>query len=149
MKKPPRYAIVPGESVGPFKLGMTRDEIDACRQLARHAGVDFPLVNIGEESREEDFLKPGVYFHYDAAGKCSKIDALFAYKPRPPVFTLLGHVVNGMTDKQAASILRAIASDARFSYASLHSRSAGLRATKWEASDDHIMSIVVMPKQPD
>ena len=50
-----------------------------------------------------------------------------------------------MTDREVAAILYSLGVDVGFSYASVYSLSAGLRATKWEASDDHIMSIQVMP----
>jgi hypothetical protein len=125
--------IIPGESIGPFKLGMTRDEIERLSIRPMKTGGHFP--------------QPGIYVYYDAAGRCNKIEAIFGYKPSPPTFTLLGHIVNGMTDKEMAGILASIATDVRFSYASVYSLSAGLRATKWEASDDHIMSIRVMPRK--
>ena len=131
------YEIVPGKSVGPFKLGMTRQEIAALRDAERAKGVRFPLADVGDQPVKGG-PSPGVYFHYDASGKCCKIDALFGYKISPPVFTLLGHITNGMTGDEAASIL-----GGRASYAAIES--AGARAIKWEASDEHIMCIVVTP----
>ena len=60
---------------------------------------------------------------------------------------LLGHVTNGMSGSKVTSILRSIASDVKVFYASIESLSAGIRATKWEAGDEPIMCITVMPKK--
>jgi len=144
------FEIIPGESIGPFKLGMTREQI---KELDIRPRVDFedgngthyPLVDIDEEEIPSG-PSPGVNVYYDTSGTCHHLEALFQYWPYPPVFTLCGHVANGMTQDKVVSILRSIASDVKGSYGSRHSLSAGIRATKWEATDDHIMSIEVMPK---
>jgi hypothetical protein len=141
------YEIVPGESIGPFRLGMTRREIGQARDRARRHGVRFPIEEIPRQGVSGGFPTPGVTVTYDAEDRCCKLQALFGYKPKPPVFTLFGHVVNGMTDKTLASILRSAGFDVKFSYASVVSRSAGLEAIKWEASDEHIMCINVTPKK--
>ncbi len=147
------HEIIPGKSIGPFKLGMTRDQIEELdirprKEFEDGSGAYYPLVDIDEEAlRKVRYPHPGVSVYYDASGVCHKIDAIFAYDPSPPVFTLYGHIVNGMTDTGVASILQSIASDVKFFYASVYSLSAGLRATKWEASDDHIMAIQVMPRK--
>ena len=141
------YEIIPGESIGPFRLGMTRREIGEARDLARRDGVRFPMEDVPQQGLSTGSPNPGVTITYDAEGKCCKLQAVFGYKPKPPVFTLFGHVVNGMTDKTLASILRSAVGDVAFSYASVVSRSAGLEAIKWEASDEHIMCINVTPKE--
>lgn len=138
------YDIIPGASIGPFKLGMTRQEIERVIKQERDRGIRFPLEDVNKSSKAGS-PSPGVYIHYDAAGNCCKIEAIFGYAPSPPVFTLAGRIVNGMTDKEAASILCSMGISVSSSYASLSSP-AGLRAIKWEASDEHIMSIVVLPK---
>jgi len=83
---------------------------------------------------------------YDDQDRCCKILATFSYDASPPIFTLFGHMVNGMTEGQFAALLRTVASDVQFSYAAVASRSTGIRAAKWERTDDHIMSIAVMPR---
>lgn len=146
------YEIVPGKSIGPLELGMTKEQIEELgisprRDFEDGSGAYYPLVDIDEETlRKAHYPRPGVNVHYDASGVCHRIDAIFAYDLSPPVFTLYGHVVNGLTDRQIASILQSIVSDVEFSYASVKSTSAGLLATKWEASDDHIMAIQIMPR---
>ena len=139
--------ITPGESIGPFRLGMTRREIGEARARAHRDGVRFPMEDVPQQALSTGSLNPGVTITYDAEDKYCKLQAVFGYKPKPPVFTLFGHVVNGMTDKTLASILRSAGFDIEFSYGSVASRSAGLEAIKWEASDEHIMCINVTPKE--
>ena len=129
MKEP--YEIVPGESIGPFKLGMTREEIEAldARPLAPQSGMP----------------SPGVVVLYDEEDRCRQIVAIFSYDGSPPVFTLFGQVVNGMTEGHFAALLRTSGADVRHAYAATRSPSAGIRASKWEHADDQIMSITVMP----
>jgi hypothetical protein len=145
-----RYEIIPGESIGPFRLGMSREEIQELgihpmRPLADGEGTYFSLVDADLDPARGS-PKPGVYVHYDDGGRCYKISAVFAYDPSPPVFTLFGQVVNGMTDTEAAALIGRVGADVRFSYATVKSRSAGISATKWERTDDHIMSMTVVPR---
>ena len=127
-----RYEIVPGESIGPFKLGMAREEIEALdsRPLAPQNGMP----------------RPGVVVRYDEEDRCCRILATFSYDASPPIFTLFGQTVNGMTEGQFAALLGSAGSDVQLSYAAVGSRSAGILAAKWERTDDHIMSIAVMPR---
>lgn len=149
------FEIIPGESIGPFKLGMTREQIEELdirprMDLKKKSGTHYPLVDIDVEeirSRSYSLPSPGVNVYYYTSGKCHHLEALFQYVPSPPVFTLCGHVANGMTGSEVVSILRSIASDVKSSYGSVYSLSAGIRATKWETGDEPIMSIVVMPKK--
>ncbi len=149
------FEIIPGESIGPFKLGMTREQIEELdirprMDLESEEGTYYPLVDTdAEEIRSSNggFPNPGVTVYYDTSGTCDRLEAIFQYWPFPPVFTLCGHVTNGMTGSEVISILRSIASDVKVFYASIYSQSAGIRATKWEATDDHIMCIDVMPKK--
>jgi tetratricopeptide (TPR) repeat protein len=136
------YEIFPGASVGPFRLGMTRQEAQQVIELERARGIRFPLQDASATSSAAGSPTPGVYLHYDAEGHCCKIDTIFGYVPAPPVFTWAGRIVNGMTDDEAASILQSMEASVQTSYAALAS-TAGLRAVKWEASDERIMSIVI------
>ena len=145
------FEIIPGVSIGPFKLGMTREQIE---ELDIHPRIDlnkeityYPLADIDVEefkSRTTYFPNPGVEVTYDTPGTCHQLKAIFQYEPCPPVFTLCGHVTNGMLGCKMISILRSIASDVDWMY----SPSAGIRAGKWEFGIiEPIMSITVMPKE--
>jgi len=144
------FQIIPGESIGPFKLGMTREEIEDLdihpRMDLNNEDTHYPLVDIDVEEIRY-FPNPGVNVYYDTSGTCHRLEAIFQYESSPPVFTLCGHVTNGMTGSKVKSILRSIASDVQHSYGTISSLSAGIRATKWEAGDEPIMFIKVMPKK--
>jgi hypothetical protein len=147
------FDIVPGRSVGPFRLGMTRDEVDALdagpRRRLRDGGEYFPLAGATGDrlARGLDSVEPGAVISYDASDRCSAILAIFSWSVEPPVFTLLGRVVNGMTLGSCAALLRAIAADVTFCYGAVSSASAGISASTWEASDEHIMSVRVRPAE--
>ena len=148
------FEIIPGESIGPFKLGMTREQIE---KLDIRPRLDlnkectlYPLVDIDVKELVKKiktfggFPYPGVNVYYDASGTCDRLRAIFSYDLSPPVFTLCGHVTNGMLGCKMISILRSIASDVDWMY----SPSAGIRAGKWEFGVlEPIMSITVMPKE--
>lgn len=145
--------IIPGESIGFFKLGMTREQIEELDirprlDLNKECTV-YPLVDIDVKIIKTwgGFPYPGVHVSYDTSGTCHELKAIFLYDPSPPVFTLCGHVTNGMSGSKVKSILRSIASDVRLYYASYESLSAGIRATQWERGDEPIMCITVMPKK--
>lgn len=144
------FKIIPGESIGPFRLGMTREQIEELdirpRMDLDEESTHYPLVDIDVE-KIQYFPNPGVNVYYDTSGTCDRLRAIFGYEPSPPVFTLCGHVTNGMMGGKVKSILRSIASDVRHSYGSFDSLSAGIQATKWEAGDEPIMCITVMPKE--
>ncbi len=78
-------------------------------------------------------------------GRCCKIGAVFSWRVEPPIFTLLGQVVNGMSFEASIALLRTIASDVRSFYGSVQSDSAGVGAGMHEATDEQIMHVTVMP----
>ena len=147
--------IIPGESIGPFKLGMTREQIEELdirpRMDLDEKSTYYPLVDIDvkeiQSRSTSSFPSPGVNVYYDTSGTCHRLRAIFEYEPCPPVFTLCGNVTNGISGCEVKSILQSIASDVRHSYGSFDSLSAGIRATKWEVGDEPIMCITVMPKE--
>ncbi len=66
------FSIVPGESIGPFKLGMTRQqsedlEIRPRVDLADKTATHFPLVGVHDETCPLETVghpHPGVDVHY-------------------------------------------------------------------------------------
>jgi hypothetical protein len=145
------FEIIPGESIGPFKLGMTREQIEELdirpRLDLNKERTVYPLVDIDvKEIKRGGFPNPGVHVYYDTSGTCHELEAIFLYDLSPPVFTLCGYVTNGMLGCEVNSILRSIASDVDEAW--IYSPSAGIRAGKWELGiDEPIMSITVMPKE--
>jgi hypothetical protein len=145
------HEIVPGRSIGPFRLGMTREEVEELdigpgRELDDGSGTHYPLVEVDESAPQEasGYPEPGVQVHYGPTGRCHRLQAIF-HRPDAPLFSLQGRLVNGMTGTELLALLHSLASDAQVVYASIESREAGLVATKWEASDERIMSIAVVP----
>ena len=78
------YEIIPGKSIGPFELGMTRDQIEALgvhpkKDFDDHSGTYYPLVSISEDALQKARSpRPGVNVHYDASDRRHKITAIFA-----------------------------------------------------------------------
>jgi hypothetical protein len=146
-------AIVPGESIGPFTLGMSRAQIEALDvwpRLELEGSTHYPMADLPEQTlRGKAYVQPqpGINVTYDASGFCNRLEAILPYRVTPPVFTLCGRVANGMTAREAASVLAAIASDVKRVYGAIHSLAAGIRATRWEAGDEQIMSIIVLPRK--
>lgn len=148
------YEIVPGRSIGPFELGMTREQIEegsAVRpmQRLREGSSFFPLIDVSEAELAswDDYPHPGVTVSYDASGRCGKIGAVFSWSVEPPIFTLLGQVVNGMTLEASFALLQTIASDVRCVYGTVESASAGVSAGVYEATDETIMHVTVRPRE--
>jgi hypothetical protein len=148
------FEIIPGESIGPFKLGMTREQIeeldirprlDLNKECTLYPLVDIDVKEIVKKIKTwGGFPYPGVHVSYDTSGTCHELEAIFLYDLSPPVFTLCGHVTNGMLGREVISILRSIASDVEWMY----SPSAGIRVGKWDSGIlAPIMSITVMPKE--
>ena len=114
------YVIVPGKSIGPFKLGMTRAEISEQPLRPNSPSTGFP--------------SPGVSVDYDQDGRCNKLHAVFSYRREPPIFTLFGHVVNGMKESRFRALV-----GGRGTYSGSVAPARGIRAAKWEHSDEHII----------
>lgn len=128
-----RYEIIPGESIGPFRLGMTREEVEK---------LNIHPIEMFRDSSGADFPSVGVKVHYDESGKCTGIEArVFGFGTA--IFALAGRVVNDLSDRDARELFRSISSDIRFFYGCFDLPSVGLRAVEWESSDDFIYAILV------
>jgi hypothetical protein len=146
------YEIVPGRSIGPFELGMTKERIEkglTVRPMRRleNGSAFFPLIEVSEVelARWDSYPLVGVTVSYDASGRCCKIDAVFSWFVEPPIFTMLGQLVNGMSYKASIALLQTIASDVSWVYGSVRSDSAGVSAGLFEATDQHIMNVTITP----
>lgn len=149
-----QYEIIPGRSAGPFQLEQTREEIMALgiepsREMQDGRTTHYPLVEMSKaELARASGMTPGIYLSFDDSGRCCSIHVHFSYRREPPIFTLLGEVVNGMTIQRAGALIGSIASDVKYQYASVLSVAAGIQATMYEAGDEHIISITVRPAEP-
>lgn len=145
------FNIIPGRSVGPFHLGKNRLEIEAMDirpsiKLENSLGRYYPMVAMREKELSlKSFPRPGINVFFDDDERCRKLEAVFSYDKTPPIFALFGEVVNGMTVARVMEILKARYDDVKQGYGSIRSTSAGIKAIAYEATDQHIMSIVVFP----
>jgi hypothetical protein len=143
-----RYEIIPGESIGPFRLGMTRKEVEALNIR--------PMKSI-EDGTGTVFASIGVIVRYDKSGKCSQIEVYFApfpfaheheerFRESAPTYVLAGRDLNHTSEHDVKELFGSISPDIEISYGGFALPSAGLRASKWESSDDFIYSLMVAPR---
>jgi hypothetical protein len=135
------YEITPGESIGPFRLGMTREVTE---------GLNILPMETGEDGSVAIFRSVGVSVFYDVSGKCEKIEARvwggFLSPGEHVVKCLLGgRIVNDLSERDACELFKSISPDIKYGYASFELPSVGLGALKWEASDDFLYAIYVVP----
>ena len=129
------YEIKPGESIGPFKLGMRREEIEELNIR--------PMETVGDGAGAI-FTSIGVLVYYDESGKCEKLEARVGGE-NVAKYVLAGRIVNNLSDGDAWELFRAISPDTTYSYGRFFLLSVGLFAAKWEASDDCLYAIFVVP----
>ena len=85
------FAILPGEGIGPFRLGMTRAQVRGIAQGELGFDVD-------EGTAHDAIGDTGLTIHYDANGCCSRLSALFGNTPQRYAFTLFGNDICGAVD---------------------------------------------------
>lgn len=126
--------IVPGKSIGPFRLGMTPQEIQAeLRSLSPDVLTLDDLGVIASFPKEET---------PDDQKGCYRLE-IRVFKNDHPVL-LLGQPVNDISISDAARLLSSISPDVRHSYAWSSIAEAGIEAIRWEHSDDWIHCFFVM-----
>jgi hypothetical protein len=127
--------IVPGKSIGPFRLGMTMQEIEeALRSLSSEPLTLDDLGVIASFPKEE---AP------DGQKHCNQLE-IRVFKNDHTVL-LLGQPVNGISNTEAADLLSSISPNVRHSYACLSVTEAGIEAIRWEHSDASIYCFFVIP----
>jgi hypothetical protein len=135
MKK--RYKIKPGESIGPFRLGMKREDIER---------LNIPMVSFKDGSGAE-FPSVDVKVYYDESGRCRRIEArVFSGRAKATTrFILAGRRVNNVSEDDARRLFRSISPEVKSFYGGFSLPAAGIRALKWENSDDFLYAILVEP----
>jgi hypothetical protein len=127
--------IVPGNSIGPFRLGMTCQEIeDALRLLSQEPLTLDDLGVIASFPKEE---AP------DGQKRCNQLEVRVFNNAHTVV--LLGQPVNDISNSDAARLLSSISPDVRHSYACLSVCEVGIEAIRWEHSDASIYCFFVIP----
>jgi hypothetical protein len=136
--------IIPGESIGPFRLGMTSTDIEA----AIHSlGADVPttLEDLGlvAWSRGDD----GNWVNTEEAGRCVRL-GIRVYNNDHEIF-LKGQKVNNIGNDEAIQLFESFAGKVSHSYGGFDAAKAGIDAVRWENSDPWIDSIFVMESKTE
>ena len=134
-----RYEIVPGQSIGPFRLGITREEIEA---------LNIRPMTPFESGDGADFPDLGIWVRYDESGRCREVQARI-FGSGTATFVLAGQVVNDMWANQVLALFGSISPNLKRGYGTLSLPAAGLSAVKWEASDEMMFAISVEPPVVD
>jgi hypothetical protein len=134
---PMRYTleIVPGKSIGPFRLGMTSQEINDAMRL--FSSEPLTLEDLGMMA---DFPKEETP---DSQKRCNRLQIRVVNNDH--TLLLRGQPVNDISNADADSLFSSISPDVRRSYACLSLEEAGIEAIRWEHSDDWIYCFFVIP----
>ncbi len=96
-----KLEINPGESIGPYKLGMSRNEVWSCYR--------YPITCFYKTDkskfRTDSIELLGIHVHYDEDEKCNFIELWFPIKYNSPVGLLQGIEVTGMNMSDVATLI--------------------------------------------
>lgn len=131
----PSFEIRPGEAIGPFALGMTREE---AREVARR---DFKAEAKAWDStapERADFMPDlGIVVSYDANGRCVDVEAQFGYAFGDKCgFLLFGKRLNCMPDDAVIQLCKDHWADVTSCHYWYDVPSAGLRVTYFDSPLD-------------
>jgi hypothetical protein len=127
--------IVPGKSIGPFRLGMTAQEIEAALQSLSPESLTVDDLGIIASFPKEETP--------DGQKCCNQLE-IRVYN-NPHTVLLLGQPVNDMSNSDAIRLLSLISPDVRHEYACLSVTEAGIEAIRWEHAYDWIYCFFVIP----
>jgi hypothetical protein len=127
--------IQPGRSIGPFALGMSRDDVEA---------LNFAPMEPFTDGSGAELTELGIKLHYDESGRCRRIEAR-VLGTGTAQFVLAGHKMNDITDIEARAIFAALAGEVENFYGGFEIPSIGIWAVKWERTDDVMFAIGVEP----
>jgi len=98
---PLEVVIIPGEAIGPFRLGMTRSEIWAQDRSPIHAFFKTPFT----QERTDDIRKFGLHVYYDERGGCDYMEAWTKTEHFHTILLLGDHVISGRSMREIREIL--------------------------------------------
>lgn len=131
--------ILPGESIGPLRLGMNSTEMDeAIRSLGAEVPITLDDLGIVAWSRGDE----GGWINTTEAGQCARL-GIRVYNNDHNIF-LEGQRVNNIGNNEAIQLFESFAGKVSHSYGGFDAAKAGIDAVRWENSDPWIDSIFVM-----
>lgn len=136
------YEVLPGRSIGPVRLGMTRAEVEGLGlgpRLEDERFIHFPVPVSGGRW---DWSSVGLRAYFEG-GACGRIEAWLSVNQSN--FRLSGRVLDGMDAAEFAALLDSLGGTVEPSSASVAAPSLGIRAAKWESADSFIGNVEVFP----
>lgn len=127
--------ITPGKSVGPFRLGMTEEDIEVARLSLSPDAPTLESLGVIASFPEEDLA--------DGSRRCNRLEIRVVGNDH--TLLLRGQPVNDISNADAACLLASISPHVRRSYACLSLEEAGIEAIRWEHSDEGIYCFFVIP----
>ena len=139
---PVTYEVVPGRSIGPVRLGMTRADVGALDlgwRISEPESLSVPFVRPGDAWGHQE---PGLRVGFEA-GVCNHLAAVLPMEAGFPRFELSGRPLNGIESEKLVDLLRAMGGLPEQSYGGVSARDLGVEASKWEASDSFFTAVRV------
>jgi hypothetical protein len=148
------YEILPGERIGPFRLGMTREHV---REIAQRdlgilsRDIETSKSRLAAESDRDDIGDTGLVVDYDRNGRANRVWARWGparstFDTDDSNFVLFGNRINGLEGEEVAQLCRTYWSDVENGHFSIDVPSAGLSFTYWEsATDGEVCAVTVLP----
>jgi hypothetical protein len=133
------FEVLPGEGIGPFRLGMSRLEVAGAAQ--RVLGIE--LRGASDATRDDSgwIGDTGLRVSYDASGRCESIEASlglpFPESRNRSAFLLFGRNIASIADEELIRLCRERWPDAEdHPLFGLEVPSAGLSSSYWDSRSD-------------
>ncbi len=147
------FEILPGEAIGPFRLGMTREQV---REIAqRDLGSDIEASKFGEagDLDRDSIGDTGLMVDYDGNGHANCVWGSYGWARSAcgtpdSAFMLFGKNITGMNDAKVIQLCESHWTDVLDRHFSIDVPSAGLSFTYWEnATDGSLCTVDVLPPE--
>jgi hypothetical protein len=148
------YEILPGERIGPFRLGMTREQV---RDIAQRdlgtpwRDIETSKFGLAAECDRDEIGDTGLSVDYDKNGRANRVWACWGparstFDTTDSTFVLFGNRINGLEGKEVIQLSKDYWSDVENGHFSIDVPSAGLSFTYWEnATDGEVCAVTVLP----
>jgi len=133
----PSFEIRPGEAIGPFALGMTRDE---AREVARREFKAEARAWDSTAPERADFMPDlGIVVSYDANGRCVDVEAQFGCAfGNKSTFLFFGNELNWMKDDAVLQLCKDRWPDVAYGFTGIDVPSAGFSAIYYDVPSDGV-----------
>jgi hypothetical protein len=144
------FEILPGEGIGPFRLGMSRHEVAEAAQ--RLLGIELRGDSDAPRGDSGWIGDTGLRVTYDAGGRCDSIEASlslpFPESRNRSVFLLFGRNIGSIGDDDLVRLCRERWPDVEHTHWGFDAPSAGLSGSYWDSESDGFGFCAVWVKRP-